>query len=383
MTVFRGYLKVVRSNWPTICLYLGIFIACTILFQFTAQSTDEETYQMSGMNIGVTDGDGGELAGALIAYLGSIHHVTELEDEISVLQEKLYYRDVDYILRIPDDFYEECVSGGKKLEVTSIPGSYSGIYVEQQIGSFLNNAAVYQEAGFTETEAARALEQREAVRVELADYGNSSADEAGYSYYFRYMPYLYLAVFGFVLGDILWIFGRKDLNRRMMASPVPVRRQKLEGMLCMALFGGAVWIILTTGAAVYYGSAWLRSFNLEYYILNTLALLISSLALSFLVGTVSPNRDALTGIVNILSLGMCFLGGAFVTLDALNVKLKNVSRFLPVYWYERANDILTDFPVLTENARTEVLEAAGIQIVFAAPFFCAALAAAKYKQTER
>ena len=32
MTVFRGYLKVVRSNWPTICLYLGIFIACTILF---------------------------------------------------------------------------------------------------------------------------------------------------------------------------------------------------------------------------------------------------------------------------------------------------------------------------------------------------------------
>ena len=255
MTVFRGYLKVVRSNWPTICLYLGIFIACTILFQFTAQSTDEETYQMSGMNIGVTDGDGGELAGALIAYLGSIHHVTELEDEISVLQEKLYYRDVDYILRIPDDFYEECVSGGKKLEVTSIPGSYSGIYVEQQIGSFLNNAAVYQEAGFTETEAARALEQREAVRVELADYGNSSADEAGYSYYFRYMPYLYLAVFGFVLGDILWIFGRKDLNRRMMASPVPVRRQKLEGMLCMALFGGAVWIILTTGAAVYYGMA--------------------------------------------------------------------------------------------------------------------------------
>lgn len=383
MTVFRGYLKVVRSNWPTICLYLGIFIACTILFQFTAQSTDEETYQMSGMNIGVTDGDGGELAGALIAYLGSIHHVTELEDEISVLQEKLYYRDVDYILRIPDDFYEECVSGGKKLEVTSIPGSYSGIYVEQQIGSFLNNAAVYQEAGFTETEAARALEQREAVRVELADYGNSSADEAGYSYYFRYMPYLYLAVFGFVLGDILWIFGRKDLNRRMMASPVPVRRQKLEGMLCMALFGGAVWIILTTGAAVYYGSAWLRSSNLEYYILNTLALLISSLALSFLVGTVSPNRDALTGIVNILSLGVCFLGGAFVTLDALNVKLKNVSRFLPVYWYERANDILTDFPVLTENARTEVLEAAGIQIVFAAAFFCAALAAAKYKQTER
>ena len=229
MTVFRGYLKVVRSNWPTICLYLGIFIACTILFQFTAQSTDEETYQMSGMNIGVTDGDGGELAGALIAYLGSIHHVTELEDEISVLQEKFYYRDVDYILRIPDDFYEECVSGGKKLEVTSIPGSYSGIYVEQQIGSFLNNAAVYQEAGFTETEAARALEQREAVRVELADYGNSSADEAGYSYYFRYMPYLYLAVFGFVLGDILWIFGRKDLNRRMMASPCAGKKAETGG----------------------------------------------------------------------------------------------------------------------------------------------------------
>ena len=52
-------------------------------------------------------------------------------------------------MRIPEDFYEKCISEGKELEVTMIPGSYTGIYVDQQINSFLNNAAVYQKAGFT------------------------------------------------------------------------------------------------------------------------------------------------------------------------------------------------------------------------------------------
>lgn len=366
-----------------ICFYLAIFFAFSILFQTTAKSADTEIYQMRGVRIGVINNDDGALAKALVRYLSGIHQVTELDDEISVLQEKLYYRAADYIVRIPEHFYETCISEGKELEVTMIPGSYNGIYVDQQINSFLNNAAVYQKAGFTEEETAEVMKNRENVRVELADTQNTAGDDKDYIYYFRYMPYLYLAVFGFVLGDILWSFQKKELNRRMMASPVPLRRQKLEGMLCMILFGTGIWILLILGAAVCYGKSWTGSTNVGYYILNTLALLFCSLSVAFLAGTISPNRDALTGIVNILSLGMCFLGGTFVSLDVMSGSIKKISRFLPVYWYEKANDILTDFSVMTETARNQVLQAIGIQIVFGAAFFCLAVTAARYKQTER
>ena len=382
MTVFRGYIKVIKSNRLMICFYLAIFFAFSILFQTTAKSADTEMYQMRGVRIGVINNDDGALAEALVRYLSGIHQVTELDDEISVLQEKLYYRAADYIVRIPEDFYEKCISEGKELEVTMIPGSYTGIYVDQQINSFLNNAAVYQKAGFTEEETADAMKNRENVRVELADDKSVSGDNKVYIYYFRYMPYLYLAVFGFVLGDILWSFQKKELNRRMMASPVPLRRQKLEGMLCMILFGTGIWALLILGAAVCYGKSWTGSGNAGYYILNTLALLFCTLSVAFLAGTISPNRAALTGIVNILSLGMCFLGGTFVSLDVMSSSIKKISQFLPVYWYEKANDILTDFSMMTETARNQVLQAVGIQIVFGVAFFCLAVTAARYKQTE-
>lgn len=382
MTVFRGYVKVIRSNSIMICFYLGIFFAFALLFQITAKRSAIEDYEMRNVNIGIIDEDGGTFASEFIRYLSSIHNVAELGDSSAELQEKLYYREIEYIIRIPEQFFKQCIEEEEQLEITMIPGSYSGIYVNQQINSFLNTAAVYQKAGFTESETSDAMSHREEVQVKLADSGNSHEDTADVVYYFRYMPYLYLAVSGFVLGDILWIFRKKDLNKRMLASPVPARRQKLEGLLCMGLFGGIIWIVLISGAALYYGKSWTANPNMGYYILNTLALLFASLSVSSLAGMLSPNRDALTGIVNIISLGMCFLGGVFVPLEVMNSQVAAVSRFLPVYWYETANDLLSDFSVLTEQARAQVLQAVGIQMVFGAAFICLSLVIVKYKQTE-
>ena len=80
------------------------------------------------------------------------------------------------------------------------------------------------------------------------------------------------------------------------------------------------------------------------------------------------------------SLGMCFLCGVFVPLDVLNKGVITVAQFLPVYWYEKANDMLADFGNITGSVRTEVLQAVGIQLVFAAAILCIAMAVSKKKR---
>ena len=72
MTVFRGYIKVIKSNRLMICFYLAIFFAFSILFQTTAKSADTEMYQMRGVRIGVINNDDGALAEALVRYLSGI-----------------------------------------------------------------------------------------------------------------------------------------------------------------------------------------------------------------------------------------------------------------------------------------------------------------------
>ena len=131
-----------------------------------------------------------------------------MENDISAMQEKLFYREVEYIVRIPDKFVEKCILNGEKISVTTIPDTYSGIYVDQQINSFFNNAKACLAAGLTEEETARALTEKIPVKVALTGK-TGSTDNPGYMYYFRYLPYLFLALFGFVAGNILIVSAKK------------------------------------------------------------------------------------------------------------------------------------------------------------------------------
>lgn len=381
MTVFKGYMKIIGQNKMLILLYVAIFFGCTILFQSTAGKT-ETSYQAEKLNIGIVDEDGGSLAESLTEYLGNLHHLIPIENDVSEIQEKLYYREVDYVVRIPKNFYEKCIEGDEKLSVTKIPDTYSGSYVDQQINSFLNNARTYQASGFTEAESASALEKTQSVKVTFSN-DEKSIEDAPYVYYFRYMPYLFLALFGFVMGNILIVFHNSDLKKRMAASPVSGRRQSLEGILCMSLAGLTLWIFVIVIGILFYGRDFYTSENFVYYLLNSASMLFVDIALAYLMGTIAPNRDALTGIANIISLGMCFLGGVFVPLEFMGSHVKAVSHFLPVYWYEKANDLLANFAHMTVSAREQFFKAVIIQLVFVGAFICLTLVIEKYKRVEK
>ena len=381
MTVFKGHMKIIGQNKMLILLYVAIFFGCTILFQSTAGKT-ETSYQAEKLNIGIVDEDGGSLAESLTEYLGNLYHLIPIENDVSEIQEKLYYREVDYVVRIPKNFYKKCIEGDEKLSVTKIPDTYSGSYVDQQINSFLNNARTYQASGFTEAESASALEKTQSVKVTFSN-DEKSIEDAPYVYYFRYMPYLFLALFGFVMGNILIVFQNPNLKKRMAASPVSGRRQSLEGILCMSLEGLTLWIFVIVIGILFYGRDFYTSENFVYYLLNSVSMLFVDIALAYLMGTIAPNRDALTGIANIISLGMCFLGGVFVPLEFMGSHVKAVSHFLPIYWYEKANDLLANFAHMTVSVREQFFKAVIIQLVFVGAFICLTLVIEKYKRVEK
>ena len=381
MTVFKGHMKIIGQNKMLILLYVAIFFGCTILFQSTAGKT-ETSYQAEKLNIGIVDEDGGSLAESLTEYLGNLHHLIPIENDVSEIQEKLYYREVDYVVRIPKNFYKKCIEGDEKLSVTKIPDTYSGSYVDQQINSFLNNARTYQASGFTEAESASALEKTQSVKVTFSN-DEKSIEDAPYVYYFRYMPYLFLALFGFVMGNILIVFQNPNLKKRMAAFPVSGRRQSLEGILCMSLEGLTLWIFVIVIGILFYGRDFYTSENFVYYLLNSVSMLFVDIALAYLMGTIAPNRDALTGIANIISLGMCFLGGVFVPLEFMGSHVKAVSHFLPIYWYEKANDLLANFAHMTVSIREQFFKAVIIQLVFVGAFICLTLVIEKYKRVEK
>ena len=379
MSVFRAYMKIAKRNMWMILLYLVIFFGITVMFQSFAGGGAQD-YQAENVPVGIVDEDQGEAAAALIGYIGKTNKTVMLEDDREVLQEELFYRNVDYIVRIPEGFMEKCILGGENLQVTTVPGTYAGYYVEQQIGSFLSFARSYGAAGFTESEIASAMADRETAEVTLLDLGGNMGETPSYVFFFRYMPYLFLSLLCYVLGYILMGFRRGSLPQRMRASAVPVRRQSMEGLAAAGVIAFALWGICAVAALTVYGKEFLSSGRAGWHLLNSFTLLAASLALAYLVGTLVKTSTALNGIVNILALGMCFLCGVFVEMDYLSSGVRKAAQFLPVYWYETVNNLLAEHGNIVGNVRTEVLEGIGIQLVFAAAFVCVTLAVSREKK---
>lgn len=385
MTVYKGYLIIMKRNIRLILLYLGIFFGITLMFQIFTNPAESSGYQAESVRIGVVDEDGGILAESLFDYLGQFHKVTRMEQDTARMQEDLFYRNIEYIVRIPEHFYRDCMEEGIKLKVTKVPGSYTAFYVDQQINSFLNNARTYYAAGFTEAEIAEALGERNAVEVELLDTDGTAGERQAYVFFFQYIPYLFLSVICYVMGNILAAFHKGDLPKRMHASAVSRRRQNLEGLLAAGTMGISLWMIMILAAMLLYGKQMLKSPGFLYYLLNSLMMLLVSLSIAYLVGLFAKGKDLqnlLSGIVNVISLGMCFLCGVFVPLDIMNKGVKKVSQFLPVYWYEVVNEQLSSFGTLTGKGKEMVLQGIGLQFVFVVALVCAALAASKWRNAE-
>lgn len=379
MTVFNAYMKITKRNAALILLYIGIFVAVTVMIQADAKETAGVGYRAESVKIGIVDGDKGTFSKGLIEYLDQFHEITLMEDDKRILQENLFYDNVSYIVKVPAGFEERSLSGDEKLSVTMKPGSYAGFYVDQQINSFMNNVRTYHAAGYAAKEAIEAVLDTEKPTITMLDRNGYAGEMPQHTNYFRYVPYLLICVICYVLGNILSSFKKPDIQKRMRASAVPERRQNLEALLAAGVFSVALWLFVILGAVVLYKDEFLQSKVMFYYIMNSFMVLLVTLAIAYLIGMIATDINALSGIVNTIALGMCFLCGVFVPMDVMSKGVKTAAQFLPIYWYEKVNDTLASAGTITGDVKIEILKEMGIQLVFAAAILCVAMVISRKK----
>ena len=380
MTVFKCYMKILKQNLGLVFLYLGIFFSVSIVLQMAAQKGEDSLYQTTSIDLGVVNPDDSLLSSGFVDYLSQIHHVTIMENDPETLQENLVYRTVEYIIQIPADFYKTCIQNGESLKVTKVPGSYSSYYIDQQISSYLDTMRTYLAAGFSQEEAITALKSQVHEPVTKLSSNSVSTDKSPLVYYFRYIPYLFLGALCYTMGYILMAFKKGDIQKRMAASAISSRRQTLEGLLAMGMIGAGLWFLGILGAVLMYRNSFLDSRMLPYYLLNTLLMLIVALSLSYLIGMFINNSDLLSGAANIVSLSMCFLCGVFVPMDVMDKSVLKVSQFLPVYWYEQVNEILSSHISLTSQLQEKVWLGMGIELLFAVVFVFLIMVVSKHRR---
>ena len=70
-------------------------------------------------------------------------------------------------------------------------------------------------------------------------------------------------------------------------------------------------------------------------------MVLTSLAMAFLIGAVAESENVINIIVNV-TVGSLFLE-VFTPTSVLDKRILKFSRILPIYWYEEVNNLLAGF----------------------------------------
>lgn len=372
--VFRLYLTVIKRNFGYIFMYFAIFIAMALIFTNTQTSQTREMFKKVRVPIPVMDRDESEASKALIAFLGQENEVYAFEGETAELNRGLYYREIGYILAIPEGFGASLEPGAAQdvqLEAVKLPGSTAGYYIDADIEQFLMRYRTYRAAGFSAEEAGQQILALEGSKTQVTiEEGAYDFDVLpNWAYSFNYLPYLFLSVCIYCVAYVLKAFRDRHVADRLQASPIPARSQALQGFGAFALVFAGVWLISLTIPLISGGADFYSSPHRWLVILNSLTFLLVAAAIAFLVGNLAKSDVMITALTNVIGLGMCFLGGVFVPLDVLGENVQKFSRFLPAWWYVRVVNLLGmrqgalsqgDLQLITESLLTQCAFAVGI-----------------------
>ena len=382
MTVYRGFLTITKRNIRMVILYLIIFLSIAVLVQKATGGNMDEFEQVS-LDIAVIDQDGGRLAEGLTDYLSQYHTLVDLPNDPAIIQDRIFYREIYYVVTIPEDVEQRCLYGDEALPVTKVPGSNSGFYVDQQINTFMNDVRIMTRSGFPLSDAVQSVIDNctDKAEVTLIDKNGFGVVQPLHAFMYQYMPYILISILCYSMNYIMIAFHNQDVKRRMMCSAVPARSQNLQLILGFATVGGAVYGICTLMPFLMYGSTFTNDPNMPYYMLNSFLMTLVALSLSFLIGTLVHNEEALSPVVNVVSLGMSFLCGVFVDLEILGKGVRTFAQFLPAYWYEVATGLLANNSSLSSAQQASLYTCYGMQVLFAAAILGVAMVISRLRQS--
>ena len=385
MPVFKTNIRIVKQNYIAVLLYVVIFIGLAIIMASDAKATDEKAFKPTSISLGIVDRDLSSTSKAIINYLSEYHKVIPLADDKELMQDELYYRNVEYILIIPTQFETSLFDGADvSLDCIKIPNSNSGLYVDLQIEQLLRTLRSFLSAGYDLPSAM--LKSKEVLasetNVSLSLDKETSLSTPKYYYYYKFLPYILIALMIQTISTTLYVFNKQDIRKRNICSSESLKSRNFQLVLGSFVVSICIYLLVTVVGFILYRNEISNSATIPYCLLNSFIFLIVSISLGYFIGIIGHNLEAISAYGTVLSLAFSFLGGVFVPLSVMSENVKSFSRFVPTYWYTKTNDLLMNLSEVSAKLREEIFIGYFVQLCFALAIFCIALVFSKKKLQE-
>lgn len=391
MIVFKTFWRIMKRYWWIVFIYVAILTSLSVINLNAAPVTD---FVDTKPEITIVSQDSSDLATKpftknFLDYLSKNTKIINLKE--SEITDALFYQKISMILYLPEDLESKILSGQKVTLDYRTSGNYTAElsknlikrYFELQKTEILESKNSSKEQSNTPSEDSekiisrlnQKLDQSPTVRLASKNATNLSKIAA----FFNFASYTIMAIILYVTCFINASFNKSSVKKRTMVSSLHLKKYYFSLLLANSIFAFSVFALLTTLSFFVLGNIVLTPFFI-FEILNILLYTLAALILAELVSTFNLSRDAVSGVVNLLSLAPAFLSGAFVPTYFLPSFVLTIAHIFPTYWFIDTNNKITTLTEFSFNSFLTILPNLLILVLFSIIFIVVNLVLSKKKR---
>ncbi len=337
MTVFKAFLKILNKNKGTIILYTVILFSISI---FNMQNNESSiNFVSSKPDIYVIDNDKSVISTDFVNYLKENSNFVEIKENEDSLMDAIFYRDVNYIITIPENYFEDLLNNNDAVLDIRTTNDYLAKLAEMISSRYIKLVEYFKRSNTSFEDIVLNVRKtlENSVDVSLTSRLDTNS-LSKMSTYFNFSNYTILASLVFVLCIILNSFKNENVAKRIVVSGMNYKKFNRYLLLSSICFSFVLFLIYVLFSFIIIGNNMI-SINGIICIINMLIFIICSTAFAFLLSSFINNKDALGGIVNTIALGSSFLCGAFVPQRWLPDSVLFLGHIFPSYYFIKSNEL--------------------------------------------
>lgn len=290
--------------------------------------------------------------------------IKDVENKEEKIQDSLFYREIDYVLIIPENYTNDFLNGkDPKIEVKKTAEGYA-TYTEMIVNRYLKLAEIYNKAGMNQGEIVSSIKTDLEKEVNIiVENKEDSLNMNRLVLYYNFANYSFLAISIYLIAIVMSVFNKDIIKKKNNICKMPYKKISNQLFAGNIIFVFGIWLMYVLISLILCKDS---IFNINGLLLmcNSLVFVIVTAAIGFLVSSLVKNKNAISGIVNVIALGLSFISGCFVPQEWINSNVVNFAKLFPSYWYIQNNQRIVELTKYTFLDLKPVLINMGIILLF-------------------
>lgn len=359
MTVFKTYWKIVKKNIGIIILYTVMLL----VFGTMNLKANKNSFEFisSKPDIIIVNNSSGIITDNLISYLKTNANVKNITDENDI-DDAVFFRDANYVIYIPKEF-ENKIENGKEFNIDiKTNDSYDSYIASELLNKYLNVFSKYMNLYNDKILAIQKLDNTLNKKADVVIENKTSLNSKT-SLFYNFSSYSIMAIVIYIICLVLSSFNDEKISKRTSVSGMNYKTFNNYLYISSFTFTFIIFIVYLILSFLILKSS-ILNINGLLYSLNMFIFFIVSFTMAILISNLVKSKGAISGVVNVISLGSAFLCGAFIPVKYMPSFALKIAHIFPTFYFIDNNEYITSIQNFDKASYEFVLKNFIIMIIF-------------------